>query len=259
MGKILNYSNDIGCEVQLLEYDVVALLPISDFSSKKIKKPLGSFFKIDEEVPVMISNMSDDFITVSAKDVSELDSVKCIEEYASRARLLKMSKRLAYLSGGTLTEKEWTVFFREKLDSQADIFNYDVITNKEKFSKIPSSPYIDVIAANYIELFGIQTVTSTADITIQSFAMEGDTLVKSALAKTLKKFQPMEKGKKYTKEELYNDTTLFNIDLMIVLPVFSVSVTACDRDVCDTTLERFCKAVEAHKFDHYKTSLTKTV
>jgi translation initiation factor 2 alpha subunit (eIF-2alpha) len=267
MGKILNYADEVGCEVLLIDSNVKALLPIVDFSRKKIKKSLASFFKINAEVPVMISQLecTNDiitFITVSTKDVSVDESNKCTSDHESSQKLLHMCKRLAHLSEGKLTEDQWTAFFRNKIsaysladslaDSSADSsenFTYDAIANRKTFEEMESSEYIDVIRANYIKLFGIQTVTQTGKITIQSFAIDGNDLIKKTLTKIMKKFTPMEKGKVYTKEEMYHDDTLFNIDLKIVLPEFHVSVTSYTGALCKKTLTKFCKAIEEQEFD----------
>lgn len=259
MVKILTFQEEVGCDVVLLESNVKALLPLVDFSKKKIKKSLASYFKIEEEVPAMVSQLEFDesgqpsFVTVSTKDVSDTEATACRIEYDTRNRLMQMSKRLAYLSEGKLTEEQWTDFFQGAI-------TYEMIADREKFEGFASrleakNAYIDVIRSNYVKLFGIQTTTCSCKITIQSFSFDGNDLVRGSLSKIMKKYLPMEKGKVYTKDELYNDDTRYNADLRLILPDFQFVVTAYNKSLCHDVINRFCKAVEDQRFDYFQRQL----
>lgn len=257
MAKILNFKDEIGCEVLLLDSNVTALLPISEFSKKKIKKSLASYFNVDDEVPVMISQLERSdagitFIIVSTKDVSDTEALECKSAYESNQKLLHMCKRMVFLSGKSLTEEQWQTFFDAQIKSG---LTYDILSNREQFTAFTVSTkdwteYFDVINTNYTKLFGIQTTTCTGNLTIQCFSVDGNEIVQKELTKVMKKFQPMEKDKVYSKDELYTDDTRFNIDLRLVLPTFHVVVTAYNKSLCHDVITRFCKAVQSRSFDH---------
>jgi hypothetical protein len=56
----------------------------------------------------------------------------------------------------------------------------------------------------------------------------------------------------YSKEELYADDTLFNIELRLIVPEFDVVVTAYQKSLCVDVLKRFRKAIESNHFDYCK-------
>lgn len=259
MCTVTGYKEDIGFDVRLDEYGVPALIMAQDLSSKKIKKNVAAFLKIDEQFPVVVLHVHDNgsLITVSKKDIKATEIKSLTEYYGANQRLITAARRLSHMSADKSQDlQNWEHQFRELLRTYLDDNEkgenmeehpYNLLLNRETMVALPMAPaYLDLIKERHSDLFGVQIWTERRAVTIQSYRVDGNEFVKSVFAQILAPF-----AKVYSNTELYEDQTRCNVSVLpIAIPKFEIVVRCYTSALATKTMDDIVKSLEAAQFDY---------
>ncbi len=265
MCTVLNYVEGTGFNVTLDEYDgYEALLMLRDLHSKKIKKNVASFLKVGEQLPLTVTNIDDERVYVSKKDIKEGEIAICKTYFSQTSKLFSLAKRLSHVS--SFTELQWheqfTILIMDYLDKcsdkgeDMDTHPYAMCIDKSTLNTLPlSPPYMEVLELKHIDLFGIQICTIKKYFNIQSYQIDGNERVKTILLSALALYK---NDKTYTNQELHDDQTLCNVTLLpIAVPKFELHVQCYLPKYGVTVAQKILSSIAGSGLDYYK-ELTET-
>ena len=259
MCTVVSYDEGTGFNVSLDEYDSCeALLMLKNLHSKKIKKNVASFLKIGEQLPLTVISIEDDSVYVSKKDIKEHEIEICKSYFSQTYKLFSLSKRLSYVS--SFSESEWhnqfTIIMMDYIDKcsnkgdDMDTHPYTICVDKSALSTLPLDPaYMILLESKHVELFGIHICTIKKHINLQSYQIDGNEHVKSALMSARAPYY----GPKWTNQQLYDDQTLCNVSLLpIAIPKFELHVQCYLEQYGEVVAQNILSKIKHAGLDSYK-------
>lgn len=268
MCTVISFDDSVGFYVRLDEYDLTALLPLKELSSKKIRKSLASFLKIGTQLPLCVMEVDDSSIVMSKKGFQTSAIPGSKERYGLNVKLFALARRLAFsvvnaAVKGKVTEEDidqdevnrlesgWVECLRAANDPSVDLQDhlYNVVSNRGRLStaQLPAERIV-VLEEHFVALFGIHPITEARNVIIQTFSINGMDEVKSVLTGITAQYE-----KVHTDEELYTDQSTSNVTILpTAIPTFQVNVTAYQRDQVDQTHQQIQTALKAAKFNLLK-------
>lgn len=245
-------SNTLGYIVTLDEFsDHEAFLPFSELSARNIRKNPSSFLKQYSKHCGNITDIGEDMIYLSLKDVSDEQKKQHSELFSLNNKLFGLCRRLSHFDFG---HQEWHNIFRTAMEQS--LINkiphpYNVISDRTILSDskdLMPPQYINSILHNHVTLFGMKPTIIVKKFMLITFDHEGNQLCKDEINRIFHELKPIQEN--YDDETLYNDQDKFNITVSpIALPIFSFSVTAFHKKLVDDIVKQLEIKLKNSKFN----------